>query len=118
MVNFALPGIRIRIAMIVNRLRFACVLIYVWCMASPAHAQSGAIIWDTRAAAEYRQGHIPGTINIGDANVMLRNPNTEDIMPLGRIEQILGAAGIGAMQNRIEALEKELAAARAQKPAP
>ena len=109
MVNFALPGIRIRIAMIVNRLRFACVLIYVWCMASPAHAQSGAIvdhayvaeaarrgaiIWDTRAAAEYRQGHIPGAINIGDANVVLRNPNTEDFIPQGQIEKILGAAGI------------------------
>jgi thiosulfate/3-mercaptopyruvate sulfurtransferase len=53
-----------------------------------------AIIWDTRSAADYTQGHIPGAVNIGDVGVVLRNENTEDYIALDRIEKLLGAAGI------------------------
>jgi thiosulfate/3-mercaptopyruvate sulfurtransferase len=109
MVNFALPASRTGIAMIANRLRCACVLLFAWCATALAHAQTGAIvdhtyvaeaakrgaiIWDTRSQAEYRQGHIPGAINIGDPNVVLRNANTEDFIPQAQIEKILGEAGI------------------------
>jgi thiosulfate/3-mercaptopyruvate sulfurtransferase len=95
--------------MTASRLRFACCLVLALCAFSLAQAQSGAIvdhayvaeaarrgaiIWDTRSPAEYRQGHIPGAINIGDTNVVLRNPNTEDFIPQAQIEKILGEAGI------------------------
>jgi thiosulfate/3-mercaptopyruvate sulfurtransferase len=53
-----------------------------------------AIIWDTRSGADYQQGHIPGAVNIGDAGVVLRDENTEDYIPLDRMEQLLGPAGI------------------------
>lgn len=108
-VNFALPGYRIRVAMAAKTLRSTCVFILALCAVSLARAQAGAIvdhayvaeaarrgaiIWDTRPPAEYRQGHIPGAINIGDPNVVLRNPNTEDFIPQARLEKILGEAGI------------------------
>ena len=54
----------------------------------------GVVIWDVRAETEYRKGHIPGAINIGDAGQVLRNPNTEDFIAFAQIERILGAAGI------------------------
>jgi thiosulfate/3-mercaptopyruvate sulfurtransferase len=53
-----------------------------------------AIIWDTRSAADYEQGHIPGAVNIGDVGVVLRDENTEDYIALDRMEQLLGAAGL------------------------
>jgi len=53
-----------------------------------------AIIWDTRSTADYKQGHIPGAVNIGDIGVVLRDENKEDYIALDRIEQLLGAAGI------------------------
>lgn len=57
-------------------------------------ARRGAIIWDVRSADQYRKGHIPGAVNIGDAGQVLRNANTEDFIPVGQIEKILGGAGI------------------------
>ena len=57
-------------------------------------AGRGAIIWDVRSADQYRKGHIPGAVNIGDAGQVLRNANTEDFIPVGQIEKILGGAGI------------------------
>ena len=54
----------------------------------------GALLWDVRPEAEVRRGHIPGAINIGDPNVVLRNPNTEDFIAIPQIERILGQAGI------------------------
>ena len=54
----------------------------------------GAIIWDVRAAAEYQKGHIPGAISIGNAAQALRNPNTEDFLPVAQIEKTLSAAGL------------------------
>ena len=41
-----------------------------------------AIIWDTRSAADYKQGHIPGAVNIGDVGVVLRDENKEDYIAL------------------------------------
>lgn len=57
-------------------------------------AGRGAIIWDVRSADQFRKGHIPGAVNIGDAGQVLRNANTEDFIPVGQIEKILGGAGI------------------------
>lgn len=54
----------------------------------------GAIIWDTRDAKSYLEGHIPGAWNVGDANAVLRNPNTEDWLPIAQLEKILGDGGI------------------------
>jgi thiosulfate/3-mercaptopyruvate sulfurtransferase len=53
-----------------------------------------AIIWDTRSAAAYKQGHVPGAVNIDDIGVVLRDENTEDYVALEDIEKLLGAAGI------------------------
>ena len=54
----------------------------------------GAIVWDIRSEADYRKGHIPGAVNVGDAGQVLRSPNTEDFIPTPQIERILGEAGI------------------------
>src|SRR6185295_341677 len=53
-----------------------------------------AIVWDTRSAAQYKEGHLPGAVNVGDVGVVLRDENTEDYLPLERLEKILGSAGI------------------------
>ena len=53
-----------------------------------------AIIWDTRSATLYKQGHIPGAINIGDIAQELRDEHREDYIAFNRIEKILGDAGI------------------------
>src|SRR2546421_3131124 len=54
----------------------------------------GAIVWDARAAGAYRQGHIPGAVNIDDIGHVLRDENTEDYLEVGHIEKLLGNAGI------------------------
>ena len=53
-----------------------------------------AIIWDTRSAAAYKQGHIPGAVNIDDVGTVLREENTEDYIAHEEIEKLLGGAGI------------------------
>ena len=53
-----------------------------------------AIVWDARSAAAYKQGHIPGAVNIDDIGQVLRDENTEDYIALEDIEKLLGAAGI------------------------
>ena len=60
--------------------------------------EHGAIIWDTRSAAAYKQGHIPGAVNIGEVTSVLRDENSEDYLPLPVLEQRLGAAGIDPQQ--------------------
>jgi thiosulfate/3-mercaptopyruvate sulfurtransferase len=57
-------------------------------------AKRGAILWDVRSVPEYRKGHIPGAVTIGDAGSVLRDPNTEDFIARDKIEKILGEAGI------------------------
>ncbi len=53
-----------------------------------------AIVWDTRSAAAYKLGHIPGAVNIDDIGVVLRDENTEDYVAQKDIERLMGAAGI------------------------
>ena len=60
-----------------------------------------AIIWDTRSAADYQQGHIPGAVNIDDIGVVLRDENKEDYIALDSMETLLGAAGIDPAQEII-----------------
>lgn len=57
-------------------------------------AKRGVLIWDVRSAEDYKKGHIPGALSIGDAAKALRNENTEDFLPTERIEKLLGAGGI------------------------
>ncbi len=54
----------------------------------------GAIIWDVRSEEEYRKGHIPGAVNVDDVLSQLREPKSEDYIPVPQIERILGEAGI------------------------
>jgi thiosulfate/3-mercaptopyruvate sulfurtransferase len=54
----------------------------------------GAIIWDVRGASDYKKGHIPGAVNIGNAGDVLRNPNTEDMIATAQVEKIFNEAGI------------------------
>lgn len=54
----------------------------------------GAIVWDVRQAVEYRKGHIPGAVNIGDPTKVLRGTNREEFLPTWKIEGMLGAAGL------------------------
>lgn len=60
-----------------------------------AEAQKhGALLWDVRGADEYRKGHIPGALNVGDIGKTLRYEHNEDYLPTPQIEKILGDAGI------------------------
>lgn len=54
----------------------------------------GMLIWDVRSQEEYLRGHVPGAVNIDEIAQVLREPGTEDYIPIGHIEQILGEAGI------------------------
>lgn len=54
----------------------------------------GAIVWDVRGAEDYRKGHIPGAVNVGEIGAVLRYEHSEDYLPTSQIEKILGAAGI------------------------
>jgi thiosulfate/3-mercaptopyruvate sulfurtransferase len=54
----------------------------------------GVLLWDARDADDYATGHIPGAVNIGDPTISLRDKNTEDYLPIGQIEKVLGAAGL------------------------
>jgi len=56
--------------------------------------KNGAILWDVRSAEEYKKGHIPGAVNIGDAGKVLRDDNSEDYIEQEKIEKLLGNAGI------------------------
>jgi thiosulfate/3-mercaptopyruvate sulfurtransferase len=54
----------------------------------------GVTVWDVRDAQAYRKGHIPGAVNIGFVGDALRNPQSEDYLPVARLEALLGGAGI------------------------
>lgn len=56
--------------------------------------QRGAILWDARGQDEFRKGHIPGAVNIGDPLRVLRSENSEDFIPQELIEDILGKVGL------------------------
>lgn len=53
----------------------------------------GAVVWDVRDAAAYKEGHIPGAVNAGDI-AALRDPNREDWVPTPQVQALLGKAGI------------------------
>lgn len=54
----------------------------------------GAIVWDVRTEEEYRKGHIPGAVNIDDILAQLREPRSEDYLPVPQLAKVLGDAGI------------------------
>ncbi len=53
----------------------------------------GAIVWDVRSDAAYKEGHIPGAVNAGDV-ALLRDANREDWLPAPQVQAVLGKAGI------------------------
>lgn len=59
-----------------------------------AMQQRGAIVWDVRSEEDYRDGHIPGAVSIGDAQRMLRDENNEDYVAVEEIADMLGSIGI------------------------
>jgi thiosulfate/3-mercaptopyruvate sulfurtransferase len=54
----------------------------------------GVIVWDVRSGEDYKRGHIPGAINIGNIARVLRKDSDEDYIDIGSMEQLLGEAGI------------------------
>lgn len=61
----------------------------------------GAVLWDVRNAADYRKGHIPGALNVGDIGKVLRYEHSEDYLPTAQIEKLLGNAGIDIFRELI-----------------
>lgn len=59
-----------------------------------AAQQRGATVWDVRSEEDYRTGHIPGAVSIGDVQRMLRDENNEDYLAVEEIAELLGSAGI------------------------
>jgi thiosulfate/3-mercaptopyruvate sulfurtransferase len=59
-----------------------------------AAIQRGAIVWDVRDAADYRKGHIPGAVNVGEVGKVLREDNSEDYIPHAQLLKVLGDGGI------------------------
>ncbi len=59
-----------------------------------AALKRGAIVWDTRDAGAYAKGHVPGSVNVNQVGMVLRNMNTEDFLPTPQVEKVLGEAGI------------------------
>ncbi|MFN3594746.1 MAG: sulfurtransferase [Thiobacillaceae bacterium] len=54
----------------------------------------GAIVWDVRSAEDYRKGHIPGAVNIGDISRTLRREVDEDFISLEQMARLLGSVGL------------------------
>ncbi|MGZ5047060.1 MAG: sulfurtransferase [Usitatibacter sp.] len=54
----------------------------------------GAIVWDVRSAERYREGHIPGAVNIGLVATTLVDEKTQLFLPIETIAARLGAGGI------------------------
>lgn len=54
----------------------------------------GAVVWDARDAAAYRQGHLPGAVTVAEADRVLRLPSPQEFNELVRVEKSLGDAGI------------------------
>ncbi|NVO18037.1 MAG: sulfurtransferase [Rhodoplanes sp.] len=54
----------------------------------------GAVVWDARDVAAYRQGHLPGAVTVAEADRVLRLPGPQEFAELVRVEKSLGEAGI------------------------
>jgi thiosulfate/3-mercaptopyruvate sulfurtransferase len=93
---------------------FAALLVAAFC--APAYAQQQIIvdtgfvadaldrdvlIWDVRSEEEYLRGHIPGAVNLGEIAAEMRQPGSEDYIPVSHIERTLGAAGIHPQRRMI-----------------
>lgn len=61
----------------------------------------GAIVWDARDADDFKDGHIPGAVNLGEAGRTLRDPNREDWLPTPQLEALLGKAGIDLFNREV-----------------
>ena len=64
-------------------------------------ADAGAMIWDVRDAKSYLEGHIPGSVNMGDAGQVLRDPNREDFIPTLEVENLWNKTGLDVNQEII-----------------
>jgi thiosulfate/3-mercaptopyruvate sulfurtransferase len=54
----------------------------------------GAVAWDVRSADKYREGHLPGAVNIGHIADALLDEKTQLFLPIEIIAARLGDAGI------------------------
>lgn len=61
----------------------------------------GAIVWDVRDAAAYKEGHIPGAVNVGELGAVLRDPNREDWVPVQQVQAVLGKGGIDILGREV-----------------
>ena len=61
----------------------------------------GAIVWDVRDGASYKEGHVPGAVNAGELGAILRDPNREDWLPTAQVQAVLGRAGIDLTQREV-----------------
>lgn len=61
----------------------------------------GAVVWDVRAAADYKEGHIPGAANVGELGAVLRDPNREDWLPAAQVQAVLGRGGIDPIAREV-----------------
>jgi thiosulfate/3-mercaptopyruvate sulfurtransferase len=80
----------------------------IFCVAATAWAQGeivdtafveqalarGATVWDARDAADYAEGHIPGSVNFGWVGEVFRDANREDLPSVPEAEKVFGAAGV------------------------
>lgn len=62
----------------------------------------GAIVWDVRDAASYKDGHIPGAVFAGDLGIAgLRDPIREDWLPAEQVSAVLGKAGVDLLRREV-----------------
>ncbi len=63
--------------------------------------QRGAIVWDSRDADDYAEGHIAGAVNFGAAGDLFRDPNREDPPSAAVAAQLFGNAGMDILQREV-----------------
>jgi thiosulfate/3-mercaptopyruvate sulfurtransferase len=63
--------------------------------------QRGAVIWDSRDADDYAEGHIAGAVNFGAAGDLFRDPNREDPPSAAVAAQLFGNAGIDVLKREV-----------------
>ncbi|MFD2180669.1 sulfurtransferase [Rhodoplanes azumiensis] len=54
----------------------------------------GAIVWDARDAAAFRQAHLPGAVHVPEAERALRLPTVQEFAELVRVERNFSEAGL------------------------
>lgn len=63
--------------------------------------ERGAVVWDSRSAKEYAEGHIDGAVNFGAAGDLFRDPVREDPPPAAVAARLFGAAGIDIFNREV-----------------